>query len=925
MRRAAAAARFPRHFTRLACAAVLGAILGFGSSAMAQAPGFVLQWGTYGSGNGEFGRLYHLAVNGLGIVYVADYTNNRVQTFDSTGTYLSQWGSYGQGDGQFFQPFGVGIGASGDVYVTDQANHRIQEFTPAGAFVRKWGTYGSGNSQFNYPAGIAVGPDGSVYVADYGNARVQKFTAAGAYVTQWGDYGTGPGQFGAPYAIAVSAANGVYVADVNNDRITQFTEAGEFLSMWGSAGSGPGQMHQPTGLGLGPDGNVYVGDHANDRVDAFSPGGAFLYSWGGSGSPPDRFYGPNGIATSGPNVYVADYFNTRIQRFSFSVVRPPETSPTHYLVDPAGHGDFTSIQPAIDAILGSSKDTIVVASGVYPESALLPAVSRDLYVVGAEGASATTVHAIQATFSSPTRWHVSGLTLANDGDFTGCDFHACAFLGVVRATLSLKGGSAFSDCDFYRPVNLNVGSQAAPVAGSRFHSAPLSLRPGALGGVGVHGCTFEGPGDTLVSAGGDQYDRMYFGNCVFRNATNGANFSGGGGFSGCRFQDLTGLAIWSESTCSQSHGVTELQVTSCRFERCGSAIRWLGACEPLATLEADTVIACTGDAITVSESAYPSLTGYSLRDLVVEGGGGHGITARLDGSFRRVRISSCRVQNVAGDGIRLIDESAIGHTYASCVIGSRVDHVGGAGLRVQSANVTLVGNLAWANGGDGIAFTTLHQSGSQADSVVSNTCVGNSGAGIRMEYAGGLTGVNQVVQRNLAASNLGAGIAVATPFRGSVALDDAWGNGAGDFSGVVSPADSNLVTDPLLCAATLGDFGLQSESPCAPGGAYGLIGARPVGCDAAAGIPPAPTELGFSARPNPARGAVEFAAPSRAGGRIELIDVLGRRIWSHVLRAGERTRWDGRGEAGPAVPGVYLARFTSGGTQRTVRIVWLGT
>ena len=69
---------------------------------------------------------------------------------------------------------------------------------------------------------------------------------------------------------------------------------------------------------------------------------------------------------------------------------------------------------------------------------------------------------------------------------------------------------------------------------------------------------------------------------------------------------------------------------------------------------------------------------------------------------------------------------------------------------------------------------------------------------------------------------------------------------------------------------------------------------------------------------------MEFAAASRSGGRIELIDVLGRRIWSHVLRAGERTRWDGRSEAGPAVPGVYLARFTSGGTQRTVRIVWLG-
>ena len=85
-----------------------------------------------------------MAVDGSGNVYVVDNGNHRIQKFTSSGTYLTQWGSYGSGDGQFNYPYGVAVDASGNVYVADLYNHRIQVFTSSGTYLTQWGTQGSG-------------------------------------------------------------------------------------------------------------------------------------------------------------------------------------------------------------------------------------------------------------------------------------------------------------------------------------------------------------------------------------------------------------------------------------------------------------------------------------------------------------------------------------------------------------------------------------------------------------------------------------------------------------------------------------------------------------------------------------------------------------------------------------------------------------
>ncbi|MCK7476403.1 MAG: hypothetical protein M0C28_01575 [Candidatus Moduliflexus flocculans] len=52
-------------------------------------------------------------------VYVVDFGNFPNQKFDKNGNYLLQWGAYGRGDGQFWCPSGISIDKNDNVYVSE--------------------------------------------------------------------------------------------------------------------------------------------------------------------------------------------------------------------------------------------------------------------------------------------------------------------------------------------------------------------------------------------------------------------------------------------------------------------------------------------------------------------------------------------------------------------------------------------------------------------------------------------------------------------------------------------------------------------------------------------------------------------------------------------------------------------------------------
>ena len=137
--------------------------------------------------------------------------------------FKGQWGSIGSGDGQFSLPYGIAVDSDGNVYVIDFGNSRVQKFTRDGQFIRKWGSFGTGDGKFRDPRGIASFPGNSILVADRLNHRIQEFSRDGDFIMKWGSLGDQPSKFPHPTGIAINKTSSMhYITDQSNERIQRF-------------------------------------------------------------------------------------------------------------------------------------------------------------------------------------------------------------------------------------------------------------------------------------------------------------------------------------------------------------------------------------------------------------------------------------------------------------------------------------------------------------------------------------------------------------------------------------------------------------------------------------------------------------------------------------------------------------------------------
>jgi hypothetical protein len=92
---------------------------------------------------GNFCSTTDIAFARDGHLFIADgYRNARVLEYSAEGKKLREWGSAGTGPGEFRLPHSIQIDVNDVVYVADRENGRIQRFTREGKFLGEWTQYG---------------------------------------------------------------------------------------------------------------------------------------------------------------------------------------------------------------------------------------------------------------------------------------------------------------------------------------------------------------------------------------------------------------------------------------------------------------------------------------------------------------------------------------------------------------------------------------------------------------------------------------------------------------------------------------------------------------------------------------------------------------------------------------------------------------
>ncbi len=85
---------------------------------------------------------------------------------------------------------------------------------------------------------------------------------------------------------------------------------------WGDLGSEAGQFDTPVAVAA-RGGHVYVADFGNHRIQKFTADGAYVLQWGTEGGGDGQFRGPSGLALDARgDVFVTDFYNHRVQSFS---------------------------------------------------------------------------------------------------------------------------------------------------------------------------------------------------------------------------------------------------------------------------------------------------------------------------------------------------------------------------------------------------------------------------------------------------------------------------------------------------------------------------------------------------------------------------------------------------------------------------------
>ena len=197
-----------------------------------------------------------------GNVWVTDIGSNKVLKLSQDGHILQTIDYAGSKSSQFHRPTGVSVSPEGLIYICDESNHRVTIHNEEGKFQFAVGSKGSGPGCFDVPRDVTFGSDGLVYVTDSGNSRVCVWSKEGTFQR---DFPTK----NVPFYIAATGDDHLVITSITSDTVMVYTLRGQLVHEFGGYGCEPGMVKGPFDICVDDSGLVYVADYFNSRVQVF--------------------------------------------------------------------------------------------------------------------------------------------------------------------------------------------------------------------------------------------------------------------------------------------------------------------------------------------------------------------------------------------------------------------------------------------------------------------------------------------------------------------------------------------------------------------------------------------------------------------------------------------------------------------------------
>lgn len=189
--------------------------------------------------DGRFRQPTDIAWDSQGNSYITDgYVNSRVAKYDKNGDWVKSWGEPGTGPGQFHLPHAIVIDKDDNVYVGDRTNQRVQVFDTNGTYLREWKitvhpdwttravngpTPKTGDMQgVGAPNSLCItpGPNQVIFLGESTwPGRIFKVALDGTVLGVIGTSGRNLKQFSGAHALACPSQNELYVAETSNWRV----------------------------------------------------------------------------------------------------------------------------------------------------------------------------------------------------------------------------------------------------------------------------------------------------------------------------------------------------------------------------------------------------------------------------------------------------------------------------------------------------------------------------------------------------------------------------------------------------------------------------------------------------------------------------------------------------------------------------------